>query len=253
MASSAPPQAVAALSSAGPLVELAPASNKPEALTVRYRPRRLAQLQGQPEAVATLAEFIAAPYPCAFILAGATGTGKSSAAYALAGELGCDLTQGEFGGVFSIPSGEHTAAALKETWPYLYSTPFYSARGWKVLIVNEVEELKAAIEQAWLDRLEDIPPKTVIVFTTNALDTLPDRFVDRCIGGVLEFRASADDLAEPARALARSIWHAEVSQEIPADVLERVVKSSIRAGTISFRRIVQALVGPIMAAKARTA
>ena len=59
MASSAPPQAVAALSSAGPLVELAPASNKPEALTVRYRPRRLAQLQGQPEAVATLAEFMA--------------------------------------------------------------------------------------------------------------------------------------------------------------------------------------------------
>jgi hypothetical protein len=126
--------------------------------------------------------------------------------------------------------------------------PFESARGWKVLICNEIESLNGAVEKLWLDKLEDLPPSTTVIFTTNALETLPARFVDRCIGGVLEFRSSADDLMQSAQALARSIWRAETGGEIPADVLEKVVKRSITSGRLSFRRIVQALV-PLIAGK----
>ena len=249
----APPvQAVAVVEApeAPPLSLDAAPVHKARSLTERYRPRKLAELAGQPEAVAVLSAYVADPYPAAFIFAGATGTGKTSAAWALAAELDCSIDSNppEFGGVFSIASGEHNADSLRTVWPGLWTMPFESARGWKVLICNEIESLNGAVEKLWLDKLEDLPPSTAVIFTTNALDTLPARFVDRCIGGVLEFMASADDLLQPAQALARSIWRQETGGDIPADVLDKVCKRSIQAGRLSFRRVVQALV-PLIAGR----
>ena len=83
------------------------------------------------------------------------------------------------------------------------------------------------------------------------LSSLPERFVDRCIGGVLKFRAAADDLAEAARELARSIWRAEVGGEIAPDVLDKVLSRSISAGKISFRRLVQNLT-PLIGGKGQS-
>ena len=253
----APPvQAVAvaeAPAEAPPLsLDAAPAVHKARSLTEKYRPRKLAELAGQAEAVAVLSAYVADPYPAAFVFHGQTGVGKTSAAYALAAELGCSLDSNppEFGGVFSIASGELNAESLRQVWPGLWNIPFESAKGWKVLIINEVEQLNGTVEKLWLDKLEDLPPSTAIIFTTNALETLPARFVDRCIGGVLEFKASADDLLQPAQALAQSIWRSEIGGDIPADVLDKVCKRSIQAGRLSFRRIVQALV-PLVAAKGK--
>jgi replication-associated recombination protein RarA len=215
-----------------------------KSLTERYRPRKLSDLAGQSDIVATLQDYVAAPYSTAFIFAGETGTGKTSAAWSLAAELGCNLDSNpvEFGGVYSIASGEHNADSLRTVWPGLWSMPFESSKGWKVLICNEVETLSDTVEKLWLDKLENLPPSTAIIFTTNALETLPARFVDRCIGGVLEFKAAADDLVQPAQTLARSIWRAETGKDIPLEVMDVVVKKSIQAGKLSFRRVVQSLV-----------
>lgn len=200
--------------------------------------------------MAALSAFAASPYPAAFILAGETGTGKTSAAWALAADLGCniDANPPEFGGIWSMPSGDQSADALRSLWPQLWTMPFQSANGWKVLIVNEVEQLNGAVEKLWLDKLEDLPPSTVIVFTTNALASLPARFVDRCIGGVIEFRGAADDLAESARTLARSIWRQETGGDIPAADLEQVLAKATKGGRLSFRRVVQSIV-PLLAQK----
>ena len=191
--------------------------------------------------MAVLSAFAASPYPAAFVLGGDTGTGKTSAAWALGGDLGCnvDATPPECGGIYSIPSGEQNAEALRTIWPTLRFCPFQSARGWKVLIVNEVESLNGAVERLWLDRLEEIWPKTAVVFTTNKLASLPDRFLDRCMGGVIEFRSSLDDLAEDARQLARDVWRSETGADVPDDVLDGVVRQSARNGRVSFRHIVQ--------------
>ena len=218
------------------------------ALTERYRPAKLAELVGQEEAVAVLAAFVAEPYPTAFIMSGESGTGKTSAAWALAAELGCNIASEppEWGGVHSIPSGELNVDTIKAVWGGLWQTPFDSARGWRVLIINEIESLNGQAERLFLDRLEDMPPNTVVVFTTNALASLRARFVDRCIGGVLEFRGAADDLAEPARGLARSIWRQETGGEIPTDVLEKVIQRATSAGRLSLRRVVQHLT-PLLA------
>jgi hypothetical protein len=239
-----------------PPVALSAAPERPparrQALTDRYRPRSLAALAGQPDAVAALLAFVANPYSTAFIFGGDSGTGKTSAAWALAADLGCsiDADPPEFGGVWSMPSGEQSADSLRTIWPGLWTIPFQSKDGWKVLIVNEVEQLNGAVERLWLDKLEDLPPQTVVIFTTNALASLPDRFVDRCIGGVIQFRGAADDLRESARALAASIWRAETGQDIPPDVLESVLVKATRAGRLSFRRVVQSLV-PILAQKGK--
>jgi replication-associated recombination protein RarA len=223
-----------------------------KALTTKYRPRCLREIAGQSEAVGVLSAFCADPYPTVFLFSGDTGTGKTSACYALAAELGCDIDANppEFGGVHSIPSGELNVDTVRSVWGGLWQTPFDSARGFKVLIINEIESLNGQVERLFLDRLEDLPPHTVICFTTNNLASLPARFVDRCIGGVLEFRAAADDLAEPARVLARQIWAAEVGGEIPADVLEKVITRATTAGRLSFRRVVQNLT-PIIGGKGR--
>ncbi len=217
-------------------------------LVAKHRPRTLADVVGQPEAVATLRALVADPYPCGIILAGATGTGKTSAAYALAADLGCDLGANppEFGGVWSIPAGDQSADALREIWPKMWRIPFQSVNGWKVLIVNEVEQLNGTVERLWLDRLEEMPPRTVIVFTTNAPETLPARFVDRCT--LIEFESAADKLQAAARALAAGIWREETGDEIPADVLQKVMDRSNVLGGMSFRRTVQALI-PLLAGK----
>ena len=51
-------------------------------LTDKYRPRTLSEVLGQPEIVASLQRFVAAPYSCAMLFHGDSGIGKTSAAYA---------------------------------------------------------------------------------------------------------------------------------------------------------------------------
>ena len=221
---------------------------KRQSLVAKHRPRTLGDVVGQAEAVAQLKAIAAEPIPCALILAGATGTGKTSAAWALAADLGCDIdaNPAEFGGVYSIASGEHNAAGLREVWPMLWQTPMLSRHGWKVLLINEVEQLTGAVEALWLDRLENLPPKTIVVFTTNAAESLPDRFIDRCT--LIEFEGDGGKLAGAARNLAASVWRAETGGEIPADAMSKVMDRATVAGRLSFRRVVQALV-PLIAAR----
>ena len=51
-----------------------------QALTEKYRPRKLDELIGQPGAAAWLRSFASNPYPAAVLMSGYTGTGKTSAA-----------------------------------------------------------------------------------------------------------------------------------------------------------------------------
>jgi DNA polymerase III delta prime subunit len=123
--------------------------------------------------------FAANPYPTAFIFEGETGTGKTSAALALAVALGCDLSQKEFGGVQAIASGEQSADTVREAYRQMFNTPWHGS-GWKVVIVNEADRMARPAETIWLDVLEAIPARTVIIFTTNEAARLSQRFLDRC-------------------------------------------------------------------------
>ena len=217
-----------------------PAISGPGLLSDRYRPVRLANLFGQPHVVRNLQAFANNPYPAAFLFAGETGTGKTSTALALATELGCDLDQREFGGVHVIASGEQSAEAVRECFQRMWlQAPCGS--GWKVFILNEAERMHVQAETIWLDRLESIPPRTVIVFTTNHPAKISQRFRDRCVS--LHFDSDAGLLQNSVRLLLTRIWRAETHRSPDRTLIDSVITAATVAGQISFRRAVQLLQG----------
>jgi replication-associated recombination protein RarA len=211
---------------------------RPVPLVEKYRPRTLKGVWGQPRAVTLLKRFARAPHPAAFLFEGETGTGKTSAALALGRELGCDVDQGEWGGVWEIASGEQSADAVRETARRMSLGPM-AGSGWKVVIVNEADRMCRPAEVVWLDLLEHLPRQTVVVFTTNDADRLSQRFRDRCTRVV--FRSDADHLAPSVRDYLLAVWRAETKTRADRKTVEQVVLDTIRAGRVSFRRGVQAL------------
>jgi DNA polymerase III delta prime subunit len=119
---------------------------------------------------------VAAPHSNAFIFAGSSGVGKTAAAWALAKDLGCDP---DWGGVVEIPSGTQDGRAVEDLLRRMHLRPM-GGSGWKVVIINEADRMTPQAEVMWLDGLEKLPSKTVVVFTTNNLHKLTDRFIRRC-------------------------------------------------------------------------
>ena len=209
-------------------------------LTERYRPISLDAIWGQEAPVKVLRRFAAKPYPTAFIFDGETGTGKTSAALALAAAVGCDLSQkpSEFGGVQTIASGEQSADAVREAYRQMFLCPWHGS-GWKVVIVNEADRMARPAETIWLDVLEAIPARTVIIFTTNEPDRLSQRFRDRCTR--LAFESDADKLRASATAFATAVWKAETGKQPAAAKVQQIVRSVEANGHTSFRRVAQEL------------
>src|SRR5262249_19518296 len=101
-------------------------------LLSKYRPSRLDQVLGQPQVVEALQAFVAAPYSTAMLFSGESGVGKTSAAIALAHELGCSVADGELGGFCEIASGEMSADAVRATVRQLHLGCLFGS-GWRVL------------------------------------------------------------------------------------------------------------------------
>lgn len=177
-----------------------------ESLVARYRPQTLAEVLGQPEVTASLGRFVGAPYPAAMLFCGESGTGKTSAAYALANDLGCAMADAELGGFFEIPSGCMSADQVRESLNLLRFRPLMGS-GWKVLVVNECDRMSLPAETIWLDALEHLPVRTVVIFTTNDPSRLSKRFRDRC--EEYHFRHATEELRPYIEALAQRLWEQE--------------------------------------------
>jgi len=216
----------------------APGHPNPRQLTETWRPASLDALVGQQEAVALLGAFLADPYPAALLLEGPTGTGKTSAALIVARSLGCDVEQGEFGGLHQITSGDQSVDTVREIGRRMQMLPMIGS-GWKVFIVNEADRIHRAAEVLWLDLLEALPSRTVVIFTTNDANRLAPRFADRCerIG----FTGDPEAVRTDTENFARRLWRTYTGGAIPAGVLADVMAASERDGQISFRRTVQAV------------
>ena len=205
-------------------------------LLTKYRPRHLGELLGQPWASQQLQLFAANPYPAAFLFEGDTGTGKTSAALLLAEALGVDVAQAEFGGLHQIASGEQTGETVRRKMDAM-NIRLFTGSGWKVLIVNEADAMTPNAAFVWLDALENLPPKTVVIFTTNAIGRLPRRLRDRC--EVLTFLSSYLLLRPCLQELTNRIWTEEGCAGSPPDV--ETLGLACENGNASFRRLVQAL------------
>jgi hypothetical protein len=203
----------------------------PKPLTEKYRPQRFAEVFGQGAAVCSLQQFVEAPYPAAFLFEGETGTGKTSLALALANEL--DVS--EDWGLHRIKSGAMDAEAVES----VLRTTRYAAPGggWKMVICDEADSMSVKARQLWLSALEEIPTKTVIVFTSNHVGKFEQRFLDRCER--FTFASDPITLRQDARLLIERVWTGEgYSGEPP--ILDKM-PGIIEDGAISFRRVVQAV------------
>ncbi|MGA2499645.1 MAG: hypothetical protein ABSH20_18060, partial [Tepidisphaeraceae bacterium] len=163
---------------------------------------------------------------------------KTSAALALAGELGCDVARGELGGVYVIASGEQNADAVRATWDLLWHTPMFG-NGWRVAIINEADRMSPAAETIWLDRLESIPQRAVVIFTTNHPERLSQRFRDRCVR--LGFESDAACLSRAANDLVAAVCRSEGMTPPPGTMDVLVRKATDPSGKLSFRRLLQEL------------
>ena len=204
---------------------------KPQALTEKYRPKTLDGLYGQFEAVMCLREYVETPYPEAFLFEGDTGTGKTSAAMALANELGVDMKWN----FHKIESGTADAKAVEEA----VNSMRYSVGqgGYRMILVDEADTMTSKAKEMFLSVLEEIPGRNVIVFTTNHAERMPRRFLDRCMR--IKFSSDPIMLRQDAEALLAEIWTAEGMPGQPFAIQDN--PDVIVDGALSFRRVVQAV------------
>jgi MoxR-like ATPase len=203
------------------------------ALTERRRPATLSAIVGQPFAVMQLADFVDRPFPQAFLFSGATGIGKTTAAFALANELGVNREWN----LIHIKSGEMDAEAVESALKTSRCAGI--GNGWKLILCDEADMMSSKARSLWLSALEALQSheygKTVIVFTTNNPGKFDDRFRDRC--DHIEFESDARTLHVDAERLLADLWFDEGLNGAPPRL--DAVKGLVVDGAISFRRLVR--------------
>jgi DNA polymerase III subunit gamma/tau len=213
----------------------------PKSLVERHRPRTLADVVGQGLIVRRLMEYVDFPCPQIFLFSGPTGTGKSSAARALANDLRVHPTAG----LHVLNSGRQNADALESIETEFRFAPMW---GWRLVLAEEADSMSAKAEQVWLSIMEDLPPMTTVVFTTNNPKKLDQRFRDRTQH--IEFTADPATLAPDLSELVARIWHAEGCQGPPP---APAATGAVQDGAVSFRRAVAGLEPLVRAARSRPA
>jgi DNA polymerase-3 subunit delta' len=117
----------------------------------------------------------------------------------------------------------------------LHHNPFFGS-GWRLLIVNEADIMTPGAAAIWLDALEALPPRSVIVFTTNAPGRIPARLRDRCER--LGFESSALLLRPALQELAARVWRQELGRD-DCPPVEHFGRLADENGNASFRRLLQ--------------
>lgn len=183
-------------------------------LSEKYRPRTLSDIVGQP-AVRVLQRFVEDPYPTCFLLEGATGgTGKTSAALALANDMGCD---DEWSGRWLVNAVDLSIDFLRDLFDHKLRLRPLSGSGWNVLIIEELEAVPSVqVERAMKTYLEMKlhNMRCVVVATSNGAGGLSkpllQRFTPLCFaGGPGLRRAGQERIAQ--------IWAKETGgREMPA-------------------------------------
>jgi len=185
-------------------------------LVEKYRPSTIDAFIGIDDARADAADLVANPYSGAWIFCGASGTGKTTLAMAIAAELGAEVHH-----IASQNCSVDTVKQLRHTLAY---KPMFGAK-WSVVIVDEADEMSGAAENAWLSLTDSTnrPTDTIIIFTCNSTEKLKDRFLSRC-----EKVKFSNNGIQPAIAeLLAQTWETETGGASPAPNFARIAKDAL--------------------------
>lgn len=151
-------------------------------LTAKYKPMQVTEFIGLEKPKKIIGKWLANPQSQSFLFVGDSGTGKTAMAEAIARALGCLPHE-----TIQIKAGKCDLKTVDEIWAACMYLPWGP---WRVYIVNEADRMTDGAQIAFLDFLDAIPTRTVIIFTANGTvkdgkvefeyGQLEPRFLSRC-------------------------------------------------------------------------
>ena len=214
--------------------------NTGQSLTKSLAPCKLADVRGQASVTKSLAAFASAPYSTGFVFTGATGCGKNCTARALAGALGCVIggptVAQQCGGFWDLCGKQLSGDDVHDRFASCHYGTLVGS-GWKLITVSEADKLTADAMTAFIFCLDNLPQRSVWVFTTNEIDRMDRRFLSRC--ELIEFESRAEILEPDANEWLKQLWReagkrgrAPKAKELPG---------AIMGGSLSYRACILGL------------
>lgn len=187
----------------------------PQLLTEKYRPRTIADFVGLNKPKALMLGLAAAPMSSGWLFTGASGTGKTTLAIALAATIPAQIHH--------IPSQQCNVARLAEVCRDCEYFPMQGCR-FHIILIDEADQMSAAAQLACLSRLDGTAPlaDTIWIFTCNDTTNFEPRFLSR----VFQVAFSKEGISKDATALLARIWDAEAHANAIAPNFARLVKEA---------------------------
>ena len=175
-------------------------------LAEQYRPCSLTDVLGQPKAVKVIERMVTRGVGGrAFWISGASGTGKTTMARIIAGQIADNFFVEEYDSAdkFAVADADRLATAM-----HLRAL----GKGGRAWIINEAHGLRRPVIRQLLGILERLPDHCVVIFTTTkdgeealfeeAIDASP--LLSRCVSIALTNQGLADVFAERAKQIAET-------------------------------------------------
>jgi DNA polymerase-3 subunit gamma/tau len=182
----------------------------------RHRPNSLEELKGNQDIISTLSTMLEdkEKVPCAFLLTGPTGTGKTTIARIIANKLGCvgndlrEIDAADFRGIDTI----------REIRKNLMYKPLEGE--YRIWVLDEVHRATGDAMSALLKMLEDCPKHVRFILCTTDPQKLLPTLRGRC--SIFQTTPLSDT---DMFSLLKKISRAE-GQKIEKEVLDQIVQDS---------------------------